>query len=81
MGRLGAANRGVVTWEGNTLTGGFGSAVMEALGPGVDVVRVGLPDAFVPQGESTRLLAHAAPTAQAAAPAARPPTPAPTRPT
>lgn len=77
--RLAAAHRRLVTVEENTLTGGFGSAVMEALGPGVDVVRVGLPDAFVPQGERTRVLADVGLTAQAVAHAARARTPALTR--
>ena len=69
--RLAAAHRRLVTVEENTLTGGFGSAVLEAVGSGVDVVRVGLPDAFVPQGERTRVLADVGLTAQAVAHAAR----------
>ena len=77
--RLAAAHRRLVTVEENTLTGGFGSAVLEAVGSGVDVVRVGLPDAFVPQGERTRVLADVGLTAQAVAHAARARTPALTR--
>ena len=41
----------LVTVEDNVLQGGFGSAVLEALSPGrVEVLRLGLPDAFVEHG-------------------------------
>ncbi len=41
----------LVTVEDNVLTGGFGSAVLEALPAGrTEVLRLGLPDDFVPHG-------------------------------
>ncbi|MDE2490284.1 MAG: 1-deoxy-D-xylulose-5-phosphate synthase [Elusimicrobia bacterium] len=41
----------LVTVEDNALAGGFGSAVLEALTPGrAEVLRLGLPDDFVPHG-------------------------------
>jgi len=41
----------LVTVEDNVLQGGFGSAVLEALTPGrAEVLRLGLPDAFVEHG-------------------------------
>jgi 1-deoxy-D-xylulose-5-phosphate synthase len=40
----------LVTVEDNVLQGGFGSAVLEALGSGADVLRLGLPDRFVDHG-------------------------------
>jgi 1-deoxy-D-xylulose-5-phosphate synthase len=41
----------LVTVEDNVLTGGFGSAVLEALTPGrAEVLRLGLPDGFVEHG-------------------------------
>ncbi len=41
----------LVTVEDNVLAGGFGSAVLEALTPGrAEVLRLGLPDAFVEHG-------------------------------
>ena len=47
----------LVTIEENALAGGFGSAVLEHVaGHGVEVVRFGIPDAFVPHGDRERLL-------------------------
>jgi 1-deoxy-D-xylulose-5-phosphate synthase len=41
----------LVTIEDNVITGGFGSAVLEALTPGrAEVLRLGLPDGFVEHG-------------------------------
>lgn len=41
----------LVTVEDNVLAGGFGSAVLEALTPGrAEVLRLGIPDAFVEHG-------------------------------
>jgi 1-deoxy-D-xylulose-5-phosphate synthase len=74
--RLAATHRRIVTVEENTLAGGFGSAVLEALGSGAEVVRVGLPDAFVPHGDRGRVLADVGLTAQAVAAAARAASPA-----
>lgn len=48
----------IITMEENVLAGGFGSAVLEALsdaGMQVPVLRLGLPDAFVPHGDTGRL--------------------------
>jgi 1-deoxy-D-xylulose-5-phosphate synthase len=74
--RLAVGHRRIVTIEENVLAGGFGSAVLEALGSGVDVVRLGLPDAFVPHGDRGRVLADVGLTAQSVAAAARAATPA-----
>ena len=53
------------------LAGGFGSAVLEEIGgPGVSVLRFGLPDAFVPHGDRRRLLEDVGLTASAVAAAA-----------
>lgn len=56
---LQAAVRGpLVTVEENVLAGGFGSAVLEAVntaGVCAKVLRIGLPDAFVPHGDTARL--------------------------
>ena len=68
--RLAATHRRLVTIEENALAGGFGSAVLEELGGGVDVVRFGLPDAFVPHGDRARLLRDLGLTPQAVAAAA-----------
>lgn len=49
----------VVTLEENTLGGGFGSAVSEYMtdaGHKVPLLRVGIPDRFVPQGARKKLL-------------------------
>ena len=51
----------IVTLEENALNGGFGEAVTELLeeeGLGNRVVRIGLPDQFVPQGKRADLLAE-----------------------
>ena len=60
--RVRAAARLVVTIEENDLPGGFGEAVLEALaGLGLsrqDVLRLGLPDAFVTHGSRAELLAE-----------------------
>ena len=77
--RLAASHSRLVTVEENTLAGGFGSAVLEAVGSSVEVVRFGLPDAFVQHGERTRLLADIGLTPQAVALAARAQSPALTR--
>jgi len=50
------------------LAGGFGSAVLECVaGRGVEVIRFGLPDAFVPHGDRERLLADVGLTPDAVA--------------
>jgi len=67
---LAATHRRLVTVEENALAGGFGSAVLEAVGGRVEVVRFGLPDAFVPHGDRTHLLADLNLTAPAIAAAA-----------
>ncbi|RPI31396.1 MAG: 1-deoxy-D-xylulose-5-phosphate synthase, partial [Actinomycetota bacterium] len=68
LGRLAATHRLLVTVEENTLAGGFGSAVLEEVAPSrVEVLRFGLPDAFVPHGERARLLRDAGLTAEAVA--------------
>ncbi|MBE0447535.1 MAG: 1-deoxy-D-xylulose-5-phosphate synthase [Actinobacteria bacterium] len=51
----------VVTIEENSLIGGFGSAVLEAVaefGTAVPVQRLGLPDRFISHGSTKRLLAE-----------------------
>jgi 1-deoxy-D-xylulose-5-phosphate synthase len=70
LSRLAATHRRLVTIEENALAGGFGSAVLEQLGGGVEVVRFGLPDAFVPHGDRARLLRDIGLTPQAVAAAA-----------
>jgi 1-deoxy-D-xylulose-5-phosphate synthase len=66
--RLAATHGRLVTVEENTLAGGFGSAVLERVAAsGVEVVRMGLPDAFVPHGDRARLLADVGLTAEAVA--------------
>ncbi len=65
---LAATHERIVTVEENALAGGFGSAVAEHLaGSGLPVMRFGLPDAFVPQGSRSRLLADVGLTADAVA--------------
>ncbi|MDI6716035.1 MAG: 1-deoxy-D-xylulose-5-phosphate synthase [Actinomycetota bacterium] len=52
----------LVTIEENTLSGGFGSAVLEVLadlGAVVPILRLGLPDRFASHGSMKRLLAEA----------------------
>jgi len=50
----------IITMEEGTLKGGFGSEVMEYLVDekhlGLEIVRCGLPDAFIPQGDREALL-------------------------
>jgi 1-deoxy-D-xylulose-5-phosphate synthase len=77
--RLAATHKRLVTVEENTLAGGFGSAVLEVVGSSVEVVRVGLPDAFVQHGDRARVLAELGLTPQAVALAARAQAPALTR--
>ncbi len=68
LGRLAATHRLLVTVEENVLAGGFGSAVLEEVAPSrVEVLRFGLPDAFVPHGDRVRLLRDAGLTAEAVA--------------
>jgi 1-deoxy-D-xylulose-5-phosphate synthase len=70
LAQLAARHSRIVTVEENTLAGGFGSAVLEAIGGTVEVVRFGLPDAFVPHGDRARVLADIGLTPQAVALAA-----------
>ncbi len=66
LGRLTATHRLLVTVEENALAGGFGSAVLEEVAAsGVEVLRFGLPDAFVPHGDRASLLAHVGLTCEA----------------
>jgi hypothetical protein len=68
LGRLAATHRLLVTVEENVLAGGFGSAVLEEVAASrVEVLRFGLPDAFVPHGDRGRLLCDAGLTAEAVA--------------
>jgi 1-deoxy-D-xylulose-5-phosphate synthase len=69
--QLATTHRRLVTIEENVLAGGFGSAVLERVGGSVEVVRCGLPDAFVPHGDRDRLLADVGLTAESVAMAAR----------
>ncbi|MFW6006519.1 MAG: 1-deoxy-D-xylulose-5-phosphate synthase [Bacillota bacterium] len=52
----------IVTVEEHVLSGGFGSAVLELLTENniqdIKVKRIGLPDEFIPQGESGKILAE-----------------------
>ena len=70
LARLAGTHRRIVTIEENALAGGFGSAVLERLGGAVEVLRFGIPDAFVPHGDRTRLLRDIGLTPQAVAAAA-----------
>ncbi|MDZ7316717.1 MAG: 1-deoxy-D-xylulose-5-phosphate synthase [candidate division KSB1 bacterium] len=58
---LAKTHRTVVTLEEGTLNGGFGSAVAELLADrgieGVELIRLGIPDQFIEQGERHELLA------------------------
>lgn len=49
----------IITVEENTLTGGFGSVVLEFLNdreiPNVKIRRLGIPDKFIPQGQQDEL--------------------------
>ena len=48
-----------MTVEDNVLQGGFGSAVLEALGDAsASVLRIGIPDRFVEHGASALLYDH-----------------------
>ena len=56
MRQAAAATPRLVTVEDNALSGGFGSAVLEALaGRGVDVLRLGIPDRWVEHGSLGQL--------------------------
>ena len=76
---LAAGHRRLITVEENALAGGFGSAVLEAVGNSVEVVRFGLPDSFVPHGDRARVLSDLGLTPQAVALAAGVTIPALTR--
>ena len=67
---LAASHARIVTIEENVLAGGFGSAVLEVVGSSTEVVRFGLPDAFVPHGDRARVLADLGLTGPAVALAA-----------
>lgn len=57
--RVGKSCKHVITLENGVITGGFGSAVVEFFadhGYAPHVVRLGLPDEFVPHGSVPRLL-------------------------
>ena len=79
LGRLAASHGRIVTVEENALAGGFGSAVLEVVGGAAQVVRFGLPDAFVAHGDRERILADIGLTPQAVALAAGTRSPALTR--
>lgn len=52
-------NKKIITLEENTLNGGFGSAILELLsdnGAPVELLRIGLPDAFIEQGKREFIL-------------------------
>ena len=58
--RAASSSRLVVTMEDGTVTGGFGSGVLESMadqGLAARVLRLGLPDAFVGHGSTSDLLA------------------------
>ncbi len=61
LASLGASHELIVTIEDNVLAGGFGSAVVEhlsdagALGPELQVLRIGLPDRYVTHGKPQQL--------------------------
>ncbi len=76
---LAATHGRLITIEENALAGGFGSAVLEAVGGATEVVRFGLPDAFVQHGDRALLLADLGLTPQAVALAAAARNPALTR--
>jgi len=46
----------MVTVEENTISGGFGSAVLEEINGRKEVLRIGLPDTFIEQGKRELLL-------------------------
>lgn len=71
LDRLADTHERIVTVEENVLSGGFGSAVAEYLADApVAIARVGLPDAFIPHGPRSRLMADIGLTAEAVARAA-----------
>jgi 1-deoxy-D-xylulose-5-phosphate synthase len=76
LDRLAASHERFVTIEENVLAGGFGSAVLEHVAGRVEVVRFGVPDAFVAHGDRALLLRDVGltPEAVAAAVAAQPAT-------
>ena len=71
--------RRVVTVEENALAGGFGSAVLEKIGTGDEIVPSGFPMPSSPHGDRARVLADIGLTPQAVALAARAHSPALTR--
>ena len=58
LDELAKSHKLLVTVEENVLAGGFGSAVLEHLGVGMRVIRLGLPDSFVGHGDRDTLLAQ-----------------------
>jgi 1-deoxy-D-xylulose-5-phosphate synthase len=61
LGSVAAAHRLVATAEENVLAGGFGAAVAEVLadeGVETPLVRLGIPDQFLPHGKRETLLAE-----------------------
>jgi 1-deoxy-D-xylulose-5-phosphate synthase len=61
LGALAGAHRLVATVEENVLAGGFGSAVAEVLADeevGTPLLRLGIPDQFLPHGKREALLAE-----------------------
>ena len=61
LGPVAAAHRLVATVEDNVLAGGFGAAVAEVLadeGVETPLVRLGIPDQFLPHGKRETLLAE-----------------------
>jgi 1-deoxy-D-xylulose-5-phosphate synthase len=61
LGAVAGAHRLVVTVEDNVLAGGFGSAVAEVLADeevGTPLLRLGIPDGFLPHGKRETLLAE-----------------------
>jgi 1-deoxy-D-xylulose-5-phosphate synthase len=61
LGPVAAAHRLVVTVEDNVLAGGFGSAVAEVLADEevrTPLLRLGIPDRFLPHGKRELLLAE-----------------------
>ena len=59
LGQQAQAARLFVSFEDHVISGGFGSAIMEALQenhPAIPVIRIGYPDTFVDHGSSTAIL-------------------------
>jgi 1-deoxy-D-xylulose-5-phosphate synthase len=72
LDRLAQTHDHIITIEENTVAGGFGSAVAEYLADRpVPVMRIGLPDAFVPHGDRAQLLEDIGLTPRGVADAAR----------